>query len=220
MNDTSDKPLPATPTNVLNREAWLQAATEALRPLFRGAGFEVPPIAVSVGWPSRGATSNSKRVLGQCWFGSMTENNVPQLFISPLIDDPTAPDGVLGILVHEICHVIAGAEAKHGPKFVKVMKKVFLEGKPTSTVASADLVERFKQMMEKLGPFPHSKIVLSDAEKKKQTTRMIKCQCGECEYVVRTVRKWLDLYGAPICPKDKVQMKYEGAPEAEDPDNE
>ncbi len=209
--------IPVTPTNALNREAWLQAATEALRPLFRGAGFEVPPIAVSVGWPSRGATSNSKRVLGQCWFGSMTENNVPQLFISPLIDDPTAPDGVLGILVHEICHVI---EAKHGPDFVKVMKKVFLEGKPTSTVASADLVERFKQMMEKLGPFPHSKIVLSDAEKKKQTTRMKKVCCPDCEYVARTVQKWLDLHGPPLCPCNKLPMKVDGAVPELDPDNE
>lgn len=189
-----------------NRESWLQAATEALRPLFRGAGFEVPPIAVSVGWPSRGATSKSKRSVGQCWHGSTTENNVPQLFISPLIDDPVSPDGVLGILVHEICHVIAGADAKHGPQFVKVMKKVFLEGKPTSTVASADLVERFQQMMEKLGPFPHSKIILTDADKKKQTTRMLKCECRDCSYVVRTVRKWLDLHGPPLCPCNKLPM--------------
>lgn len=202
----------------LNREAWLQAATEALRPLFRGAGYEVPPIAVSVGWPSRGATSKSKRVVGQCWYGSMTENNVPQLFISPLVDDPVSPDGVLGILVHEICHVVAGAEAKHGPKFVKVMKKVFLEGKPTSTVASADLIERFKQMMEKLGPFPHSKIVLTDADKKKQTTRMKKCQCRDCEYVARTVQKWLDLHGPPICPCNKQPMKVDGQGNEEEDD--
>ena len=217
--NTDNQPLPETPTNVLNREAWLQAATEAVRPLFRVAGYEIPPVAVSVGWPSRGATSKTKRVLGQCYFGSMTEDGKPQLFISPLIDDPIAPEGVLGILVHELCHVVAGVDAKHGPQFVKVMKKVFLEGKPTSTVPSADLIERFKQMMEKLGPFPHSKIVLSDAEKKKQTTRMKKCMCRDCEYVVRTVQKWLDLHGPPICPCNKVPMKTDGVPEIE-PDQE
>lgn len=195
----------------LNREAWLQAAVEALRPLFRGAGFEVPPVAVSVGWPSRGGTSTAKRVIGQCFFGSTTEDGKPQLFISPLLADTLEPQGVLATLVHEVCHVVAGPDAKHGPKFVKVMKKVFLEGKPTSTHASEDLIERFRQMMEKLGPFPHSKIVLTDADRKKQTTRMKKCQCSDCEYVIRTVQKWLDLRGAPICPCNKLPMKVDGA---------
>jgi predicted SprT family Zn-dependent metalloprotease len=98
------------------------------------------------------------------------------------------------------------------------MKKVFLEGKPTSTVASEDLIERFKQMMEKIGPYPHSKIILTDADKKKQTTRMKKCMCRDCEYVVRTVQKWLDLRGAPICPCNKLPMQTDAV--ATEPDEE
>ncbi len=195
MNTTTNK----------NRESWLQEATEALRPLFLGAGYTVPPIAVSVGWPSRGATSRAKRVIGECWHGRMTEDKLPQLFISPLLDDPTEAQGVLATLVHELCHVVAGPDAKHGPQFVKVMKKVFLEGKPTSTVASETLIERFKQ-----------KIILSDAEKKKQTTRMKKVCCPDCEYVARTVQKWLDLHGPPLCPCNKLPMWVDGKMPGED----
>jgi hypothetical protein len=33
----------------------------------------------------------------------------------------------------------------------------------------------------------------------KQDARLIKCECGECGYVVRTTRKWLEI-GAPHCP--------------------
>lgn len=44
-------------------------------------------------------------------------------------------------------------------------------------------------------------------EKRKgvQTTRMIKCECLECGYVVRTSRKWAAM-GLPICPVDKISM--------------
>lgn len=194
----------------LNREAWLQAAVAKLRPMFQGHNYVVPDIAVSVGWPSRGATSPSKKVFGQCWFGEMTADGKPQIFLSPLLDEVCEPTkGVLPVLVHELCHTIAGFDAAHGPKFFAVAKKLGLEGKPTSTVSGADLTERLTQIAVELGAFPHSKIVLPDAIAKKQTTRMKKCECSACGYVARTVKKWLDLFGAPICPCNKQQMKIE-----------
>ena len=105
----------------LNREAWLQAAVQKLRPMFQGFNHVVPDIAVSVGWPSSGGLAKKRKTIGQCWYGTMTANNVPQLFISPLLDEAATADGVLATLVHEVVHVIAGPDAKHGPRFVKVM---------------------------------------------------------------------------------------------------
>lgn len=177
--------------------------------MFRGHNFTVPEIAVSVGWPSKGALSTKKRVIGQCWFGSTTADNKPQLFISPLLDDPTSIDGVLPTLVHEVCHVIAGADAKHGPHFIKVMKKLGLEGKPTATTAGEELVERCKRIYTDLGAFPHSKIVPSANGPKVQGTRMKKCSCADCGYVARTVQKWLDEVGPPICPCNEEPMTIE-----------
>lgn len=183
----------------MNREAWLEAAVQNIRPIFLGAGYTIPEVRVSVGWPSSGGLSTKKRTIGQCWFGTTAADGKPQLFISPLLDDVKDPQGVLATLVHEVCHVAAGVDAKHGPKFVKVMKKLGLEGKPTSTSAGGDLLVRFETILAELGPFPHSKIVPTEKDPKPQTTRMRKCECEGCGFLVRLTQKWLDV-GQPICP--------------------
>lgn len=38
-----------------------------------------------------------------------------------------------------------------------------------------------------------------EAEKSKDGTRMLKCECPACGYVVRTTQKWLNI-GVPTCP--------------------
>lgn len=183
----------------MNREAWLEAAVNNLRPIFLGHGYTLPELRVSVGWPSSGGLAQKKRTIGQCWFGATAADGKPQLFISPLLDDAKAPQGVLATLVHELCHVAAGPDAKHGQKFVKVMKKLGLEGKPTATTAGADLLVRFEQTLcELVEPFPHSRLVPLK-EPKTQTTRMRKCECDQCGFLVRLTQKWLDV-GLPICP--------------------
>lgn len=193
----------------MNREEWLQGAVANLRPIFLGHGYTIPDLRVSVGWPSAGGLSTKKRTIGQCWFGAMAADGKPQLFISPLLDNNVeSAGGVLATLVHEVAHVAAGPDAKHGPKFVKVMKKLGLEGKPTATVAGADLIARFSYILSELGPFDHSPIV-PVKENKTQTTRMKKCECEECGYVARTVKKWLDAVGPPLCPCNSKVMKLE-----------
>lgn len=204
---------------ITNREHWLQEATQKIRPIFLGFNFKVPELHISVSWPSSGGLSTKKRTIGQCFYGSMSADGKPHLFISPLLDEVAAPQGVLPTLVHEMCHVVAGPDAKHGPAFVRVMKKLGLEGKPTATAAGEDLIARLKQIAEELGAFPHSKIVPSDKGPKKQNTRMLKMQCRDCDYVARTVRKWLDLYGPLICPCNKLPMQGPGA-EIEEEDEE
>lgn len=191
----------------MNREAWLSAAVEELKPLFRGHGFEVPDLRVSVGWPSSGGLATRKRTIGQCWFGTMAADGKPQLFISPLLDDVRCPQGVLATLVHEIVHTVAGPDAKHGPKFVKVMKKIGLTGKATATEAGEDLIVRLGLLADKLGAFPHSRLVPIKTPKT-QSTRMLKMECGDCGYVARAAKKWLDA-GALICPCNNEAMKID-----------
>jgi hypothetical protein len=200
----------------MNREEWLQGAVAKLRPVFQSHGYEIPELRVSVGWPSSGGLGKKKRTIGQCWFGAMAADGKPQLFISPLLDADVATEGgVLATLVHEVAHVAAGPDAKHGPKFVKVMKKLGLEGKPTATIAGAELIARLKTILEELGPFDHSAIV-PVKENKPQTTRMKKCECKACGYVARTVKKWLESVGPPLCPCNKEVMVLEGGDEGED----
>lgn len=193
----------------MNRESWLQAAVEELRPLFRGKGLEVPELNVSCGFPSRNATGTKKRAIGECWDGLVSADGKPQLFISPFLvevpadkiiaDAPLALEqGVLATLVHEMVHATIGNEAKHGPKFKKAMEKVGLAGKPTATIASPDLATRLGMVIQHLGNYPHAALVLK-RERKVQTTRMRKCECSACGFLVRLTQKWADV-GAPICP--------------------
>lgn len=188
----------------MNREAWLEAAVKKLKPIFKGHGYDIPDLRVSVGWPSSGGLAKRKLTIGQCWYGVTAADGRPQLFISPLLDEPASPSGVLATLVHEVVHTIAGPDAKHGAQFKKIMTKVGLEGKATSTSAGEDLIIRLTAISTALGPFPHSRIVPSPKQKA-QTTRMLKCVCPDCEYTVRLARKWLDV-GEPICPRDKKAM--------------
>jgi hypothetical protein len=52
-------------------------------------------------------------------------------------------------------------------------------------------------VMPRIGPYPAGKIMLAH---KKQTTRLVKCECMTCQYPVRTTRIWIDGHGAPHCP--------------------
>lgn len=199
------------------REQWLQAAVGKLRPLFLGAGYTVPELYVSCSFPSRGATSAKKRVLGQCWSGTTSADGKPHLFITPFLVLPTDPQGVLPTLVHEMVHSVL-PEAKHGPAFRAAMKKVGLAGKPTATHADEGLIERLALLANELGDYPHSEISILSVEKK-QTTRMKKAECPCCGYTVRLTQKWADV-GLPACPADANALvlsepKIEAEPESE-----
>ena len=192
----------------MNREEWLQEAVEQMRPLFVGIGSPLPPLRVSCSWPSARALGRKTRAIGECFFGTQSADKMPQLFISPLLADEVDPQGVLPTLLHECAHVVAGFDAKHGPRFAKLAHKLGLEGKPTATYAGEATIDRMKQIVAKLGKYPHSQIIPLEREKK-QGTRMIKCVCGDCGYIARTVKKWLNEQGSLICPCNKLPMGFD-----------
>lgn len=183
-----------------HRESWLDAATSLLRPLFKAAGIYPHPLRVSCGWPGGGTRSR----IGECWSQTCSAKGATEIFISPVVAKPV---DVLDILVHELVHAIVGVEHGHKGPFRKLAIAVGLTGKMTATVASPELKKQLKSIAKKLGPYPHSE--LSRSDRKKQTTRMIKCECGKCGYVCRTTRTWLDLLGPPICPGCEVTMTRE-----------
>lgn len=187
------------------REEYLLEAVKLTSPLFQKVSKEVPSLRVSVGFPSRGALSRSKRVIGQCWGAEASADGVAQIFISPLLDEVASEQGVLPTLVHEVVHAVVGVKAKHGTAFRRVAVAVGLTGKMTVTIAGEELLEELAKIHDKLGKYPHVKLDPSLNPVKKQGTRLIKCEChahvdeGECGYTVRTTKKWLEV-GVPHCP--------------------
>ncbi len=200
-------------TPVLNREQWLNRMADLLRPHFRANGHELPDnIRVSVGFPSHGATSIVKQVIGQCFYTEASDDKTFELFISPVIGEGTR---AADVLVHELCHALLPVGTAHKGPFAKLAKSMGLEGKPTATVAGKALAQELQRLVKELGPYPHAAlhplIVV-----KKQAARQLKVECAECGYVARCSKKWLDV-GPPLCPTHKTPMTPEGD-SADDPD--
>jgi len=198
----------------MTREDWLKQLTDKLRPVFAGAGHSLPEkIRTSCGFPSKGGLATKQRRIGEAWSDAASEDQTFETFVSPMVSDALE---VAAIQVHELCHCAAGVECKHRKPFPACAKAVGLEGKMTATIAGDDLKSTLQIFIDEIGPYPHAKLVHS-SNPKKQGTRMLKVVCPECEYTVRTTRKWLDV-GVPTCPCGEL-MKAELPDDDEDGDD-
>lgn len=201
------------------REAWLLQAVALQTPLFTELGYKVPAIKVSCGWPSARGCSRKKIAIGECWDKSAASDRVAQIFISPRLKEVDTPQGVLSTLIHEVVHAVVGNKEGHNKVFGKCARGIGLEGKLTQTHCGEELRAKLTAMAKKLGEYPHATLNPSGRPTKKQTTRLVKCECGTCGYNVRVTRKWLDI-GAPICPCNKKTMGFEIPDELEGGDEE
>lgn len=202
-----------------NREQWLAAAVGQLTPFFTKQGYKVPQVRVSCGWPSSRGLSAKKPSIGECWDAKASADKVHQIFISPRLKTPIESYGVLPVLAHEIAHAVVGIKNKHNKVFGKCVRSIGLEGKLTATTGGAEFLAACEPIVARLGEYPHAQINPNFRPVAKQTTRLIKCECGECGYNVRVTRKWLE-QGAPLCPCNKQSMKFEIPDELEGEDDE
>jgi hypothetical protein len=106
-------------TNKL-REEWLIEAVEQIRPIFERVGYKVPPVKVSIGFPSTGSKG---RHLGQCWSTKSSEDGINQIFLAPHLENPVE---YLDTLVHELVHAVDNCSSRHGAGFKKIAKDVGL----------------------------------------------------------------------------------------------
>lgn len=187
-----------------NRESWLNRAAEALKlSLFAPAGYAVPPVKISVGFPGGG--SPRKRI-GEHWSPEASEDRVGSVFISPVVSETAE---ALAVLVHEMVHAAVGNAAGHGPVFKRCALKVGLQGRMRSTVAGPELLNVFEGLVATIGPYPHSRLNLSKRPGKKQSTRLIKMSCPDCGYIVRASRASIETFGPVICPGCREPMIVE-----------
>jgi hypothetical protein len=138
------------------REAWLHAAVAAIRPWFQEHDYVVPEkLQLSFSLPK----GNVKMIRGQCWDPICSDDGTWNIMISPLQDDPFQ---VISTLVHELAHAVVGSEAGHKKPFVECGKALGLEGKPKSMALprEGEPAERVAQLLEVLGPLPHSPLII------------------------------------------------------------
>jgi len=180
------------------REAWLTAATDALRPHYDALNKSLPlAIRVTCGFPLHARRS---KAIGQCWASTASADKTIEIMISPVLANPLA---VLEVLVHELCHATDGA-MNHGVAFQKVARDMRLipcgTGKQAwkSTKGSSVFATAYEPILAALGDYAHAELV-PGAETKVQPTRMLKLCCPSCGYTVRTTAKWVAA-GLPTCP--------------------
>ena len=184
------------------REQWLDSAAAAIRHTFNDVfeshfgekgGAHLDNLKVSTGFPSRGGLT---KVIGECWTaGSAADEATHHIFINPRLTEPVE---VLATLAHEMVHAADDGEHKHRGKFVRAVRELGLEGKPTATVAGEAFTEWAKGTAAALGDYPHIGLTPTAATKK-QSTRMLKVVAPCCGYVVRTTKVWIET-GLPSCP--------------------
>lgn len=139
-----------------------------------------------------------------------SKDGAHQIFIHPILGDTVL---ALATLQHEYLHAsleLFDPEYKGNPhqgKFAATYKKIGLEGKPTHTHASPELIAWYqKHVIKYIGEIPHPTLTAMDLQKvKKESCRQLKAQCPdlECGYTIRITRKWIE-FGMPTCPCGEV----------------
>lgn len=184
----------------MTREDWLNKAAERLAEHIgerTGTRFTAR-IRISCGFPKSGGGARGAAI-GQAWDAACSGDKTHEIFISPVLNEPCAGEGVLSTLLHEMIHAHVGVAAGHKGPFRKAALACGLEGKMTATHASADLIEEtLRPIADACGPYPHAAMTLP--ERGKKGSRLIKVECASCGYIARVTRKWVDELGTPLCP--------------------
>lgn len=182
------------------RHAWIEGGVVALRGLFAEKSYTVPAeVRVSIGWPK--GSHGKGRAIGQCWSIEASSDKHAEIFVSPELRDSVR---ILGVLAHELAHATVGTAAGHKAPFKRCAEAVGLMGPMTATEESVAFIAWAQKHIATAGKYPAGSLSLNT--RKKQSTRLLKCECEGCGYTVRITRKWLDTGGAPICPTDQEPM--------------
>jgi hypothetical protein len=176
------------------REDWLNALADEFRVIFfnKKVAPALPKIRISCGFPK-----GKRTAIGQCWSNLCSKDKTYEIFIHPGEADGLR---VGDILLHECIHAAVGLECGHKGTFRKVALACGLTGAMPATTASDELKKTLTGIIEKIGKYPHAKLVAANGIKK-QGTRLIKLTCDneDCAMVIRTTRKWLGEVGEPQC---------------------
>jgi len=182
------------------REEWLNDLLNFVRSDFAKAGYSLPSnIRVSVGFPSKRATANYGRRIGEVHSMQASEDRHYEIYISPTItgaDDTATSNSYSAVLIHELCHIAVGLDQSHNKVFGCCARALLLEGKNSATVASAALKDRLQYVFSRIGLIPHH--ALHVLTTKRDKCRLVKVACPCCGYTIRTTRLWVSV-GLPTC---------------------
>jgi len=161
---------------------------------FDDLGFSLPDFQIVSGFPSSGRRSQNT---AEAWRDESGTSFT--IFVRPDHDDPFK---VAAALAHQLAHLAVGPEDPSGHLFRHIAVSIGLRGRAKQAAPGRLFQELVDPILEEAGPLPTTYIGPHEgARKAKQNTRLIKVACGECGYVARVSRKWLEAVGTPHCPQ-------------------
>lgn len=199
------------------REQWLGESVKLIKEqLFDVHEYWLPPIIrISVGLCGG-------KAIGIYMNPEQAEDGSSHIFIDPRLKDPVQ---ILATVVHELVHASVGIECKHKGMFVKVIRALGLEGKPTATHAAegTELFATLTGMALTLGEYPHSALNRKPKPAKRHAWISFISSSDE-DFIVRANKNTVkekgpprDFNGAPMVPKDPTDMEDDGdEPDSDD----
>ena len=167
-------------TKYKTREAWLAAFAKAAKPQFKKLKLEYPAdLRIGCGWLG-------KKYAGRTYWPETSSVGASEVTLNLSRDQMTA---VAGTLVHELIH--ACGVTNHKADFVAYGRALGLGGKPTAM--GWDDTEPpvwADKIFARLGDYPTG--TLDPSTIKKETTRLIKAECGDCGLIFRITRKYMN----------------------------
>jgi len=156
----------------MTREEWLARASEIITPYIQQhTDIPIPKFYLSVGFPKGAA-------VGQCWNGKLSNDGLPHIFISPVIDNPV---DVLSILGHEIIHT-ALPHAGHRMEFSQLAAKCGYVKPWTSHVINEVYKQYLQEIARQLGEYEHGK--LNVPARGSKGSRLRKYTCSSCGVIL------------------------------------
>tara|TARA_R110000868_G_scaffold26913_1_gene103035 strand:- start:832 stop:1422 length:591 start_codon:yes stop_codon:yes gene_type:complete len=173
------------------REEWLNAALALVRAQVPAIGSQ--RIRITCGFPS---TYTRSGTLAECWPSDASKDNTWEVMISPTV---ALPVEVFTLVAGMALHTVPGGASRTSNSYRAACMDIGLAPADESwrtLLATDDFWSTFGDALEDLGPYPHAEVMA--AQKKTQSTRMLKLTCPLCGYTLRTSAKWI-AQGLPVC---------------------
>lgn len=179
------------------REFWLQTAVDLLDHLvFSPANYPLPPVNVTLGFPSKNPLGKVMRAVGECWHSSASSDGVNQIFISPTL---TNAMDFLDTLVHELVHAIDDCRSGHKGKFQTICNAIGLtEERAASASAGTALFHTIEKISRDIGPYPFVTLSYTPKPPRRSGLPMM-LVCPRCEFRCRAAQYQIIKHGFPIC---------------------
>lgn len=158
--------------------------------------------------------------LGWFWANRWKNTKKDSIHEINLSAETLSRDDIGETLIHELAHaenetkgIKDVANKVHNKKFKAMAEQLGLIVKDRDSSVGygfTELGDGAKKFLEhiKFNSALFKLARLTPGTKAKPGSRLIKCECPECGYVVRTTQKWLDV-AVPKCPVDDVDMEQE-----------